>query len=132
MKFSVVKRGTLMAVMLGALVAASQAAAERTVCMSGTGGCEIRPNTLPYGAHASLRRIQWPSWGGARAVGYGSIKWGATVTEPAYGPVAAKIILSEVAECQGRLWYSRRSIKIGRHHGRTIENNEAFGPCYYP
>lgn len=107
------------------------ATAGRTVCIDALSGCSVRPHSIPYGAHASIRHIRWRSWGGSRAVGYGSLKYAATVTEPAFGPYAAKIVVSEVAECQGRLWYSRRTIKIGRHHGRTLENNEAFGPCYY-
>lgn len=104
----------------------------RTVCMPVREGCGIRPQLIAYGAHAGFRRVRWPSWGGERIVGYGSLKWGATVTEPAYGPFAAKIILSEVSACKGRLWYSRETIKIGRHYGKTIERNEAIGPCYYP
>jgi hypothetical protein len=111
---------------------ASPATAGRTVCMSAPDGCSVRPHVIPYGAHAAIRRIRWKSWGGERAVGYGALRWGATVTEPAAGPFAAKIIMSEAAECEGRLWYSRQTIKIGRHYGRHLESNEAVGPCYYP
>jgi hypothetical protein len=117
----------------GALFAlAAPAIAGRTVCMDALQGCSVRPHSIPYGAHASIRHVRWRSWGGERAVGYGSIRWAATVTEHSYGPYAAKIIVSEAAECQGSLWYSRQTIRMGRHYGKRLETNEAVGPCYYP
>ena len=119
-------------VVAGTVAMVRPALAEPTVCMSGRDGCAIRPHVLPYGAHAAIRHIRWHYWGHSRAIGYGSLKYGATVTEPAYGPYAAKIILGEIAECKGRLWYSRQTIKIGRHYGKVLENNEPVGPCYYP
>jgi hypothetical protein len=103
---------------------------ERSVCLSVSGECAIRPHIIPYGAHAALRHVRWRGWGENDAIGTGELKYGATVTEPAFGPYAAKIVLSEVAKCQGALWYSRQTIKVGPHYRRTLERNEAIGPCY--
>lgn len=100
------------------------------VCLSVFEECAVRPHVIPYGAHAAFRHVRWRNWGGTHAIGIGKLKYGATVTEPAFGPYAAKIILSEMVKCQGALWYSRQTIKVGPHYHRTLERNEAVGPCY--
>ncbi len=131
---------TLAIAALGVLGAAGPAAApaqpianaSRTaVCMESLwGGCSVRPHSVPYGAHASIYGIRWHRWGTNRAIGYGHILWRRTVSEPHFGPYAAKLVVSEPAECERGTWYSRRTLKIGHGFRRTLERNEPFGPCY--
>lgn len=125
-----------MAVLVGLVCAwsiAADAQAAGRICAVDwrTGGCAERPHRFGYGAHASVYGIRWATWGQNRAVGYGHILWHRTVSEPSFGPYAAKVVFTEPAECDRATWYSRRTIKIGRRFGRALEQNAEYGPCYY-
>lgn len=62
-----------------------------TVCMQTfQPGCSVRPHSVGYGAHASVYGIHWQSWAEKRAVDYGHLYYAKTVTEPSFGPYAAK------------------------------------------
>lgn len=99
------------------------------ICMEdpGTGRCVIRPHSMLYGAHASIYGIHWLAWGPHRALGIGHILWRHTVTEPHFGPYRAKLVLSLPGECEGRTWYSQRTLTIKRND--VVERDEASGPC---
>jgi hypothetical protein len=86
--------------------------------------CAVRPNQLVSGRRAAVRAIRWDSWGEEAAVGNGHLRVLADDHGPA-GPITARgrVRLYHLKRCEGKLWYSRLTIRYGRGYERVYTHN---------
>lgn len=90
-------------------------------------GPEVRPKTLALSVDGTIEafNMHWERWGGATAVGYGSIEWhGCTPScgaDPAHN-APGSVHLSQVHYCEGvertageGAFYSKVSVYVRRH-----------------
>jgi hypothetical protein len=85
-------------------------------------GCKVEPTRIQIGASSEVRSLEWKSWGGARAIGIG------TLYSPAINGEQARIKLYRLVTC-GKTWYSRATVRYGMNYQNTHIQGYPFSVC---
>lgn len=78
-----------------------------------------------------MRSINWKSWGGDRAVGFGTYEYEPAAGEPpgsAIGPIKARAKFSKIRTCDGRERYQQLTVNYGDGFNKNAYSGEYF-PC---